>query len=358
MHPILVGAWRTVLYVVIWAVVGLSMAAALVLIGLFRWPEALAFFIPLALLYGFICLSALYICRMFPLRADQLWRTTASLLGAALTSSLLWVALGRVWTDILSSTGLFMDITELYRRQIFLLIAVGIELFLLASAISYLYIALEESQAAQTRALQLRVLATEAELKALRAQINPHFLFNSLNSVSALVTVDAHAARRMCLLLGEFLRGSLRQTAQDFIPLVDEMALLDQYLAIEKVRFGDRLRIERAVSREAEACLVPPLLLQPLVENAVTHGVAHLVEGGTISVTAGRPETTLRIAIANPYDPQRKSQPGAGVGLANVRARLSRLFGRDADLSMTAVNGQFRVELQMPCRSKLEQAEA
>jgi len=148
---------------------------------------------------------------------------------------------------------------------------------------------------ALNREMQALVIARDAELKALKAQINPHFLFNSLNSISALAGIDAVRAREMCVGLSDFLRNSLRMGEREVVPLSEELALADSYLGVEQVRFGARLRVEQAMEPGCETCLVPPLLLQPLVENAVKHGIASMVDGGTVRLEAWRVENALHL---------------------------------------------------------------
>ena len=196
------------------------------------------------------------------------------------------------------------------------------------------------------------MLAREAELRSLRAQIDPHFLFNSLHSISALTTADPPAARRMCLLLADFLRDSLALGTADRITVARELALAGRFLEIERVRFGSRLQVELA-SGDADACLVPPLLLQPIVENAVTHGVAHVLAGGTIRIAASRGTGTLTIVVENPCDAERPRRTGTGLGLANVRARLRALHGDDGRLSAEERDGVWRVEMSLPRRIAL-----
>ena len=133
----------------------------------------------------------------------------------------------------------------------------------------------------------------------LRRQLDPHFLFNSLNSVAALIGTDASAARRMCLLLADFFRKSLKFSAQQTIALRDELTLIETFLAIEEVRFGERLRRSLDISDAALGMSIPALLLQPLVENAVHHGIAHLVAGGEISISAKVRGALLDIAVEN-----------------------------------------------------------
>jgi two-component system sensor histidine kinase AlgZ len=212
-----------------------------------------------------------------------------------------------------------------------------------------LFITFEASQRSEKKALELQVLAREAELKALRAQIDPHFLFNSLNSVSALVTTDPAAARRMCILLADFLRGCLKLGSEARISLSDEMRLAEHYLNIERVRLGPRLAVEREIDPECEACLVPPLIIQPLVENAITHGVAPMLNGGTVRLEARKHGDLLKIVLENPFEAEAVRRNGMGVGLKNVRLRLVNLFNGDARFDVHEEAGRFRVELQFPC---------
>jgi LytS/YehU family sensor histidine kinase len=222
-------------------------------------------------------------------------------------------------------------------------------LYLLAGAVHYALLAADASRRAERRALELQVHAREAELKALRAQIDPHFLFNSLHSIAALTGSEPAGARRMALLLGDFLRDSLRVGREERIPLSEELRLLEQFLEIERVRFGARLRTIWEIEDASRTCGVPPLLLQPLVENAVTHGIAHLIEGGTIAVRARRNGGRLQVSIENPCDPDRPRRRGAGVGLDNVRRRLSTAFGTEAAAHAAEHDGAFTVDLVMPC---------
>jgi two-component system sensor histidine kinase AlgZ len=240
------------------------------------------------------------------------------------------------------------NIGDRFWHQSPLLVSLGVALFLLSSAVHYILIALADSRDAETRALRMQVLATEAELRALRSQITPHFLFNSLNSINALTSSDPAGARRMCLLLSDFLRGTLQVSSHERIPLAQELLLIDQFLAIEQVRFGERLLVERAIDDESFRRLLPPLLLQPLVENAVTHGISNMLEGGTVRIAARAEGGRLIVAIENPRDPEARRRAGAGLGLTNVRRRLEAAYGREATVNVEAAPDRFRVELTMP----------
>ena len=188
-------------------------------------------------------------------------------------------------------------------------------------------VAFQTSRDAETRAFEQTLLAREAELRALRAQIDPHFIFNSLHSISALTTTDAAAARTMCLLLADFLRDTLRLGSSSRISFADEWCARR---AVPRDRAG-AARLAPHVARDSDPhaadCPVPPLLLQPLVENAVIHGIAQLVEGGTIRMTARREGPTLTVTVENPCDPDRLRTRGVGLGLELLRQRLTTEFG-------------------------------
>ena len=346
MYPLLARRSHLAVYLLLWMLLGVLLAAILALQGGLPWTNALVGGVPMAVAYSFICLSAWSVARSMPLAGTGAIRVVATTLAAAALSAAMWLVLGRGWLALVATQWPAPG-TRTFAAIQTLLFGAGVLLYLLALAVSYVLVVYEASQEAQRRGLQGQVLAREAELRSLRAQIDPHFLFNSLHSISALTTADPPSARRMCLLLGDFLRQTLALGGADRITLSREVALIENFLAIERVRFGDRLTVAVDAGNAGD-CLVPPLLLQPLVENAVTHGIAHMIEGGTISVTAGRDGAWLRIVVDNPCDPDRPKRGGAGVGLANVRARLRALHGADAALVAEERADRWHVELTLP----------
>lgn len=204
-----------------------------------------------------------------------------------------------------------------------------------------------------------RLLRAESELKearllALRYQLNPHFLFNSLNAVSTLVLDgNARAANRMLAQIGDLLRASLESDMRAEVPLSQELALTEGYLAIEQTRLGERLKIDMAVPLETRDALVPSMLLQPLVENAVRYGVAPLIEGGRVAIKSELHADRLRIVVGNSgrrgYGEQKRS--GNGIGLGNTADRLKTLYGTDCEFSLAWPEaGGCEVALELPLR--------
>ena len=347
MHPILGSARRLVTYLLAWVLLGLLLSVGLgVRDG--DWLTALAFFVPLAVVFALISQSAWYVCRIFPLVRSQTWQIAAAQVVAAIFASALWVAAAGGWAGTLEVAGLESAGGAFFQNMRALLFVIGALLFWLVAIFFYLLIAFDASKDAERANVELSLLAREAELRALRAQIDPHFIFNSLHSISSLTASDPAAARRMCLLLADFLRETLRLGGNDQIPLSEELALADRFLAIEQVRLGQRLTVARETDPAAAACLVPPLLLQPLVENAVNHGVAQLVDGGTIRMAAARSGSTLTITLENPCDPDRARTRGVGLGLELLRKRLTNQYGASDAVYAQEQEGQFRVEVRIP----------
>lgn len=352
MHPILARPWRLAAYIAIWIPLGVLLAALLALQGALHWTDALLAAVPLAVAYGFLCLSAWYVTGGSPVDRLGALRVAASAVASSLLSSAVWLLIARGWMGLVASLLQRGDIQGSFRTGAPTLFGFGVLLYLLAMAVSYLAAGFAVSRDAERRGLELQVLAREAELRALRAQIDPHFLFNSLQSISALTTADPAAARRMCLLLADFLRDTLALGAQEWIPLASELSLARRFLSIEQVRFGDRLQIAVASDHGADACEVPPLLLQPLVENAVTHGIAHLLEGGIVAIRAERRPVSLVLVVENPCEPDRPSGRGTGLGLRNVRERLQSEYGDGAVLQAGEVEGRFVARIEIPLEAR------
>jgi two-component system sensor histidine kinase AlgZ len=347
MHPILARGGRLALYLGLWVLVGGLLTVLLAGRTGLGWFQALVIALPLASAYAFVCLSAWYVARSLPIVTTGTARILATGIVTAILSSAGWLALSRLWVGwLIRHTGFPSELRSSGHDT--LVFGFGVLLYLLSLAVSYLLIMFEETREAERRALEVQVLAREAELRSLRSQIDPHFLFNCLHSISALTTVNPPAARRMCLLLGDFLRETLALGGEARITVAREIKLVQRFLEVERIRFGDRLDVDVTVAETAEGCLVPPLLLQPIVENAVTHGVAHVLGRGTIRISASRTPRRLSIVVENPCDPERPRRTGTGVGLKNVRERLTTLYGNDATVSTNEQDGIWHVDVSFP----------
>ncbi len=350
MHPIFTRRERFFLYMAVWLVIAGLLCLLFVAMSALTWVEATALFLPMALLYAFMSLAALYLCKAFPLQQTPFLKLLPTLLAASLLTSSLWVAVGKGLATLLARAAELTDLEPQFDAGVPLLLGFGTLLFLLSIVVHYLLLAFDATRAAERRALELQVLARDAELKALRSQLQPHFLFNSLNSISALTAMDPPAARAMTVRLAEFFRATLRLGQEHLIPLKEEFRLAEAFLSIEQVRFASRLLFSTTLDKECEDVSVPSLILQPIVENAVNHGISHLVEGGTITLEARRNGNAVLVRISNPCDAHRPGSNSTGVGLTNVRKRLESLYGNDARLMVQNGATKFTVELRIPVR--------
>lgn len=221
-----------------------------------------------------------------------------------------------------------------------------------------LYLSIKQWQ--QSNEEKQRLLLAEAEVRdarllALRYQLNPHFLFNSLNAVSTLILDgNGSAATEMLAQIGDLLRSTLDSEVKTEIAFCDELEFTQRYLAIEQTRLGDRLRFEITVAAETRHALVPSMLLQPLVENAVRYGISPLIEGGWIGITSSLKLNCLEIVISNSGKrlEASRSTPGIGVGLGNTEKRLQTLYGDNYQLSLESPDrGGCKVTVQLPLRT-------
>ena len=208
---------------------------------------------------------------------------------------------------------------------------------------------------AEVAALRLAVEAKDAELRALRAQVHPHFLFNALNSVRALVEEDPDRARDAVTRLARLLRHTLRASEAATVPLADELAAARDYLELEAVRFEDRLRVALRVEGDVAGVEVPPLVVLTLVENAVKHGVAPRAAGGEVALVVTREADAVRVAVTNPGRLEAAATTAAGdgaggLGLRNTRARLALHYGDAAALDLTARADAVTSEVRLPVR--------
>jgi signal transduction histidine kinase len=209
----------------------------------------------------------------------------------------------------------------------------------------------ERSKRRERREAELESRLAEARLQALRMQLNPHFLFNTLNSIASLVHEDPTAAERMIEALSELLRLALHTADTQEVPLREELHFLDQYLLIERARFGERLQVERHIDVAALGAAVPTLILQPLVENAVNHGIENQLAPGVICITAEHAGDLLRLEVSDNGRGLARDSLSEGVGLSNTRLRLKELYNDRAGLEVCSAAGQgFSAQIHIPWR--------
>ncbi|MES2047927.1 MAG: histidine kinase [Pseudomonadota bacterium] len=348
MTPILSTLRVLLWYMLGWLGVGVVIASLLAKSELAPWLNALFFAVPVSLLYGFVVSSAYYVCRSLPFKQRRFLLVCAVFGGTSLISGLLWLGICQLWNYLGVSLAQPWAGIALSHQTSVAIFTGGSILYLLSILTHDVLIAFENIRAAERREAASQVQARDAELQVLRTQINPHFLFNSLNSISALTTIDAAGARSMTIELANFFRQTLALSEKSRITLSEEISLCNNFLAIEKIRFGKKLQVSMEIDPRALPCLIPPMILQPMVENAIKHGIRDLVDGGTIAITSLVRDNWLYISIQNPIDTQPSATSGNGSGIKNLQARFASIYADQARLSCTKSLETFVVEMAIP----------
>lgn len=365
MHPVLSSPRAIAWYIWAWSVAGLLMAWGLVARGLAQWPNALWFALPVAVGFGFVATSAYYICRAVPVAQRRLVVGLSTfVLASGVAATVTWAA-AIAWNQFCLAWGMAgtgVEMTTVLNAAVWMGSAA---LFVVSLLVHDIMITMDQMRQSQQRELQSRALARDAELQLLRAQVNPHFLFNSLNSISALTSMDPAAARCMTIALAQYFRQTLSLSSHATIPLAQEVAHCQCFLDIETQRFGPKLQVDVQLDGTAGSALVPPMLLQPLVENAVKHGIANSIRGGTVRIHAAAQGAWLHVTIDNPaegdpgHPPAADGKPsaprnntGLGLGMRATRQRLHGLYGDQARVVHRVErkddDDRFVVELTLP----------
>lgn len=283
-----------------------------------------------------------YVVNRWPVTGAVLRRTAAYGCGylpfTAAFALIRWSVLPP-WLDESMTWGprTFQTLVELMYDSFADLLLVYLAVVVAAHAYAYFV----RGQRQEIEHLRLRQSLAQSELQMLRAQLHPHFLFNTLQGVSTLIDTDRATAQNMLLTLAGLLRKALQHGSTDLLPFREELAFVEAYLQLERLRLGRRLEVRWQIGPEVAAALIPQLLLQPLIENALVHGIATATEGGWIEVEARQQQMQLLVTIRNSV--AGTSQPGSGVGIANTRARLKYLYGADASFDFEILGGNVAV---------------
>ena len=349
-HPIITFRSRLLTWWLIWFVFGLGQSLLLTFI---TDIGTLASFID-----GFsssIIFSLLAIAIWFPLR--QLNIESGKVLSTLLNHLILGMATISMWllgvrvlaVSLVSDPGSYL---ELWKLSFYYRLAGGILIYVVITLTYYLIISFDNINKKNINEAKLENMLRETELLMLRSQINPHFLFNSLNSVSSLTITDPEKAREMVVKLSEFMRYALSRKEEKVVPLEKELLNMRLYMDIEKVRFGNRLVLRENIDSKALVVNVPNMILQPLYENSVKHGVYESVDRVIIDVVISKSDSGTTIGISNNYDPDSIPARGTGTGLNNVQRRLDLYYKKEAYLISRKENGKFTVELFIPDKYK------
>jgi len=336
----------SVLYITAWLIVAL---AHYLLIGVwYKVPASIALteVVVYNMVYALLGIGVWFLVKISDFDKIHTIELMVRFIMVSSVSLLIWLGFGYLIMSHLSY------IPESYLEFITATVALraiyGLLLFVMMVSIFYLINSNHNLKQHQQREEQLSSLLHESELNALKSQIKPHFLFNALNSISSLTITKPEKAQEMVINLSEFMRYSLRFSNQDMSTLGQELNQLRLYLAIEKVRFGQRLQVSEEIEPDLENWPLPSMVLQPLVENAIKHGIYDIIDSTAIIIKAVAENGKLLISIKNPFDSTMINPNGTGTGLSNVIQRFRMIYGINNAVEVSRDNHIFEVKLNIP----------
>lgn len=342
-HPILTSSKVAFLYIFFWLIISVTDL-------LLQWQgyevpfdKALVDVITSILLYAVLGNSIWYVIRFSPFENNSYRKFITLHLISSSIIVFLWIYLGMVIYKM------FMPIEEDWLSKVLpLKIFGGYVLYIIFVVFFYAIVYYQNFKEKVRKESELKSLVKEAELHALKSQINPHFLFNSLNSISSLTMSDPQKAQEMVINLSSLMRYSLKFNQNERVPLSTEIDNIKLYLQIEKVRFGSKLNPVFNLENDSLKSLVPNMILQPLFENAIKYGVYEATEPVDIITCTRIIDDFVEITISNSYDPEVVHKKGEGIGLRNIRDRLKVIFNNPGLLKIKDFNNTFTVTLLIP----------
>lgn len=346
-HPIASNRRNLVLYAIFWSLIALVHG-----IFLYNFYNA-SVYLAIAdsfiynLLYALIGLGLWYAVKFSQMETNNLGNLLLNHLSAVSITLVLLLLCG--FYSLKSIPVLNVGYVEFFSDTLIWRVLTGIMEYILIVLVYYLFMYYFNFIEKINLESELKTNVKVAELNVLKSQINPHFLFNSLNSISALTITESKKAQEMILKLSDFLRFSIAEQPDSIRAFSEEMDNVLKYLDIEKVRFGKRLVVKKDIAKKCRDASIPSLILQPIMENVIKHGVSESLEKVEIRITADCFHGFLKVQVENDFDDnQPKTLPGNGIGLQNIAKRLKLMYGREDLISIGNENGKFIVTITFP----------
>jgi two-component system LytT family sensor kinase len=345
-HPITGNRRSILIYCLVWLMVAATQG--ILYFYVFEFPLTLVIIDSLlsSFLFGIMGLLAWYPTRYIPFQRQSPIYSLLAHVVAGIVVLGIWVFISVAILNAVFSNKEgyieFLNQTLVWRAML------GGLIYLVLVLIYYLVTNSQKLQERSQQEERLKGLVRDAELNMLKAQINPHFLFNSLNSISSLTMSNPEEAREMIIRLSDFLRYSLKHRENEYVPLSEELGRMKDYLAIEKIRFREKLLYEFDVHEGCENFPVPTMIFQPLFENAIRHSVYESVDPVTIRFSCESEEGYMKAIVSNDYDPAIPTRKGTGVGLQNVRQRISLAYKENGKVQWSGKDGVFTVTILIP----------
>lgn len=344
-NPIIENRQSLLYYLLVWSIITAFQLTILRAQFGFDWQTAIIDSLVSNGVYMILGFSFWYPCKFISLEKNNVLRILLNHIVASALAALLWLgAINFILTQLVSTEG-YLDFFD---RSLPWRLLIGILVYFVIVAFYYLLIYYQSFHEKVLRESELKSLVKEAQLKTLKFQINPHFIFNSLNSINSLILTMPENASEMTVKLSEFLRSTLSSNDIPTKPLGEELKTARLYLDIEKTRFGDRIHYSEDIGENALSVLVPNMLLQPLFENAVKHGVYESLETVHISFSADLDQQHLQLKLENDFDPENRPVKGEGVGLRNIRSRLEMIYNQTNLLQVEKEKTRFCIKIFIP----------
>jgi len=356
MHPFLKSPIHFAVTVLLWLPVMAGFITLQQLITNEDWIELAYLMAPPLFILLFLLLSTWYLCKSVELKNKNILEFIGRHLLSAAISLIVWLFAAMLYSEILVLVTENDSFRQMFSSTTPLFIIICLLLYFLSTSVNYLVLAIEQVKEAETQALENNLAAAKSELRALQATIHPHFLFNSLTAMTSLIRISPEKAESSCEQLSNFLRYSLKLGQSDFVTLQEELNGIEDYLSIEQIRLGERLKTNIKADEKLLEVLLPPFTLLPLVENSIKHGISRLVLGGEVVLNISVENNFLLFSIKNPFDESEKADYGEGMGLRTLRKKLESVYGFNFSLDAAPLNETFHVDLKIPLVKDKEQA--
>lgn len=345
-HPILFNRTSIIYTLAIWGVIIASHTLVLTFFYDQRLHYSLADSLIFNIFFGFLTLGIWYPVRFISLKHTSTVDILLNHLGTASISIVIWYL--AAYTTLNYMLDGAEDYLAFLNNSAPWRFAMGLFYYIITIFIYYLYISFRNMEEKIAQEAELKGLIRETELNLLKSQINPHFLFNSLNSISSLTITNPEKAQEMIIKLSDFLRYSIGQKEKQLVTLQDELHNINLYLDIEKSRFGERLNFTIDVPGSCLEREVPNMILQPLIENSIKHGVYESTEPISIWVKCKEEGNSMKITIKNNFDPDSRAKKGTGMGLKNIQNRLKIIYQADYLMQISNKDNIFSVSVSFP----------
>jgi len=344
-HPILEHKGYK-LYMILWAAVTVAHFLLLYLYYEITLPAAIADSLVFNLVFSGLGLAFWYVVRYTHLDKKNFAGILINHLMTAALAVSFWVFTSRFILE--ESFTKNEDYIQFLSNSLLWRALTGLLYYSLIVLVYYLSRYYNDLQDKISHELELKSIVKEAELSMLKSQINPHFVFNSLNSINSLTLSSPEKAREMIIKLSDFLRFSIGKDNKEVNSIEEEIHHIDLYLEIEKVRFGQKLQVEKEIHKKSLKCLIPNMILQPLFENAIKYGVHESLNPKPIKFECNTNTNTLFVNIANHFESDAITKQGEGIGLKNIQKRLGLIYGRHDLITVDKTNKFFKISLKIP----------